>query len=264
MMIAILTLLAGLLGLLVGAVMNAKILRSEESMSFTTNRRCGVCAIPTSSVEMLPIAGYMAMRGRCRSCKAVVPWQYPATELAVGILFGLFAARALLHVELPGFVLPNEVLVLFVRDALMTCALALVFMFDYRASVIPDRVTIPAIIVALIFNLWLGMDVGMMLLGGLIIGGFFAIQYLLSSGKWVGGGDIRMGLLMGFLLGPILGIVGLFLSYVFGAIIGIGLILTKRRTIDSHVPFGTFLALATFVCMLFGERLVNWYASFFS
>lgn len=258
-----LTLLAGIVGLLLGAVMNAKILRSAESMEFTNERKCGVCAVPLSNKEMLPIVGYMAMKGRCKKCKSVVPWQYPATELAVGILFALFAARALLAVELPDFVTANEVTLLFLRDAIMILALTLVFMFDYRASVIPDRVTIPAIIIAIVLNLWLGMDVGMMLLGGLLIGGFFAVQYLLSNGRWVGGGDVRMGMLMGFLLGPVLGIVGLFLSYILGAIIGVFLLTVKKRELDSHVPFGTFLALATFVCMLFGERLLNWYMSMF-
>jgi leader peptidase (prepilin peptidase)/N-methyltransferase len=264
MMIALLTLAAGVLGLFLGAIMNAKILRSEESMEFTSERKCGVCAVPLSAKEMLPIVGYMAMRGRCKKCSAVVPWQYPATELAVGILFALFAARALLHIELPDFVTANETGVLFVRDAIMVLALVLVFMFDYRASIIPDRVTIPAILVAIILNLWLGMDAGMMLLGGLIIGGFFAVQYLLSNGRWVGGGDVRMGMLMGFLLGPVLGVVGLFLSYILGAIIGIFLLVVKRRELDSHVPFGTFLALSTFICMLFGERLLGWYMGLFS
>ncbi len=264
MTIALLTLAAGILGLFLGAIMNAKILRSEESIEFTSERKCGLCAVPLSNSEMLPIVGYMAMKGRCKKCKSVVPWQYPATELAVGILFALFAARALLHVELPDFVTSNETFLLFMRDAIMTIALVLVFMFDYRASVIPDRVTIPAIIIAILLNFWLGMDVGMMLLGGLIIGGFFAVQYLLSNGRWVGGGDVRMGMLMGFLLGPVLGVVGLFLSYILGSIIGIFLLTVQKRELESHVPFGTFLALSTFICMLYGERLLGWYMGLFS
>jgi len=79
-------------------------------------------------------------------------------------------------------------------------------------------------IVALIFNVALGADAINLLAGGFLIGGFFAFQFLLSGGKWIGGGDIRMGLLMGFMLGLELGIVALFISYVLGAIVGVGLI----------------------------------------
>lgn len=254
-----LTIGAGILGLLVGAIMNAKVMRTRDSMEFTNGRACSVCAVPVKKSEMLPIVGYMAMKGRCGKCLSVVPWQYPATELALGILFGLFAARALYHLGVPEFVMPGEEWLLFIRDAAMSAALVMVFMFDYRASVIPDRVTIPAMIVAIVLNVILGMPVLELLLGGLVVGGFFAIQLILSRGRWVGGGDVRMGMLMGFILGPILGIVGLFLSYVSGAFVGVILLLTKKRSMDSHVPFGTFLALATFAAMFFGDQLVNWY-----
>lgn len=261
---ALLTLGAGILGLFAGALMNAKIMRTKESMEFTSMRACGVCAVPLKHQEMLPIVGYMQMKGRCRKCKAVHPWQYPATELVIGILFGIFAARTMLGYNIPSFVGENELIILFIRDAVMTVLLMMVFMFDYRAYIIPDRVTIPGMIIAILLNLWLGMPIESILLGGLLLGGFFAVQFLISNGKWVGGGDVRMGMLMGFLLGPILGIVGLFISYIVGAAFGITLILTGRRHLDSHVPFGTFLALATVICLLFGDKLVNWYLGFFS
>lgn len=261
---AILTIGAGILGLFAGAFMNAKIMRTRESMEFTSNRACGVCAVPLKTGEMLPVVGYMAMKGRCRSCRSVHPWQYPVTELAVGLLFGLFAARALLGYEVPTYVEESEALILFVRDALMTLVLVMIFMFDYRASIIPDRLTVPGMILAILFNVWLGMSIESILLGGLLLGGFFAIQFLLSDGKWVGGGDVRMGMLMGFLLGPLLGVVGLFISYVVGAAAGLVLILSKRKELHSHVPFGTFLALATFVCLFFGDKLLNWYLELFN
>jgi leader peptidase (prepilin peptidase)/N-methyltransferase len=261
---ALLVIGAAVLGLFAGAIVNARIMRSKDSMSFTTNRACAMCAAPVKSHEMLPVVGYLAVKGRCGKCKAVVPWQYPATEAAIAILFALFAARIIFAYQLPGFVTPDEYWLLFVRDALTTLVLVMVFMFDYRASVIPDRVTIPGMVIVLLCNIVLGMPIPELLLGGLLIGGFFAVQFLISSGRWVGGGDVRMGMLMGFLLGPILGIVALFISYVSGAAIGVLLLAFQRRKMNSHVPFGTFLALATFVCMFFGDKLFNWYLGLFS
>lgn len=259
-----LTIGAGALGLFAGALVNAKVLRSRKGLEFTNARACAVCSVPLKRHEMLPIVGYIIMKGRCRRCLTVIPWQYLATEIVIAILFSVFALRIALSFNLPAFVGTGELPILFARDALITLVLAVVFMFDYRASVIPDEVTIPGMILAIVFNLWLGMPVEVLLLGGLVIGGFFAVQYLVSGGRWVGGGDVRMGMLMGFLLGPLLSIVGLFISYVAGALVGIVLITTKRRDVDSHVPFGTFLAFATVICMLFGEQLLNWYVSFFA
>lgn len=252
---------AGILGLLVGGLVNAVVMRTRESLMFTVARSCAVCAEPVSSTEYLPLFGYLAVRGRCGGCQAVIPWQYPATEVAFALLFILFAARAaaLWDGALPDFVSLNEGLLLFARDASMVTALILVFVFDYRASLIPDRITIPAIIAAAAFNLALGMPLNQMLLGGLFLGAFFAVQFLFSGGRWVGGGDVRMGLLMGLLLGPWVGIAALLLAYVMGAFVGVVLLASKKRVLSSHVPFGTFMALATILAMLIGDQAVAWY-----
>lgn len=252
---------AAVLGLLVGGLVNALVMRTRESLMFTVARSCAICAEPVSSTEYLPIFGYFAVRGRCGGCQAVIPWQYPATELAFALLFIVFAARAagLWDGAFPEFVSPNEGVLLFIRDAIMVTALILVFVFDYRASLIPDRITIPAIVAAIVLNLALGMEPGRMLLGGLFLGGFFAIQFLFSGGRWVGGGDVRMGMLMGFLLGPWVSIAALLLAYILGAIVGVVLIASKKRSLGSHVPFGTFMALSTILAMLFGDLVIDWY-----
>lgn len=253
-------------GLLAGGIANARVMRTRESLIFTTSRSCSICAQPAHPKEMLPILGYFAVKGRCHRCKEVIPWQYPATEAAFAFLFVVFAARALglWGFALPAFVAADEAFLLFVRDALIASALILIFVFDYRAYIIPDRLTIPAMIAAILCNVALGVPVVSILLGGFLIGGFFAVQFLMSQGRWVGGGDIRMGMLMGFLLGPWLGVVALLMSYVAGAVAGVFLLATKKREMGSHVPFGTFMALATVVTMLWGQQILDWYLGFFS
>ncbi len=118
-------------------------------------------------------------------------------------------------------------------------------------------------IAAILCNVALGVPVTAILLGGFLLGGFFALQYLLSHGKWVGGGDIRMGMLMGFLLGPWVGLVALLISYIAGAIVGTGLLLSRRRQLGSHVPFGTFMAIGTVIALLWGNQILDWYLGFF-
>ena len=107
---------------------------------------------------------------------------------------------------------------------------------------------------SLVSNFWF-------LVSALIAGGFFLLQFLVSKGKWIGGGDIRLGILMGLMLGWPNVLVALFLSYILGSIIGIILILSKKATMKSQIPFGTFLTASTFIALLWGEWILNKYLS---
>ena len=125
--------------------------------------------------------------------------------------------------------------------------------------------TIPAMIFAIIINLWLGtVPAWSVLVGGLVLAGFFWIQFLLSKGTWVGGGDIRMGALMGFMLGLEHGLVALFIAYVLGAIVGLMMMVTGRATRKTSVPFGTFLSVSTVLVLFAGKQILDWYLSFFA
>ena len=260
MQLAILTVIACALGMAVGSFLNVVVFRTRSKESVAKGRsKCMTCLEPIEPIDLIPVWSYFALRGKCRKCSAVIPWQYPAVEMAMGIIFGLFFVRAALMFGIPTFVDQSEWLALFVRDAVIACFLLVIFVYDFKYQYILDRFTVPAMIAALLFNMALGADGLNLLLGGLMIGGFFAFQFLVSKGKWIGGGDIRMGLLMGFLLGIEMGVLALFLSYVLGAIAGLILIATKKRKMDSHVPFGTFMSAATLIVMFCGIYFLNWY-----
>lgn len=252
----LLIILAAVLGLIAGGFVNVLVLRTRDSLRFGGRRTCLVCAEPHGWSDTIPVLSYLRLKGRCRRCNSALPWQYPLIEIVYAGLFALFACQALRAPE-------TMMVSLFVRDALVSLFLIPIFMFDLRASVIPDRLTVPAMIVAIIGGLSLGIHPASILLGGFLLGGFFALQYLLSRGRWVGGGDIRLGMVMGFLLGPVYGVLALFIAYVLGAFVGIFLISTKRKDIHSHVPFGTFLVVATFVVMLWGQYILDWYLGYF-
>ncbi|MCR4312382.1 MAG: prepilin peptidase [Candidatus Uhrbacteria bacterium] len=260
---------AGLLGVLAGGLVNACLLRTRDGLAFTFGRKkCVTCARPMAIADHVPVASYIRLKGKCRRCSAVIPWQYPAVELAIGLLFAGFAYMAWTGVAVPTYVELSpwygEPLAFFIRNAIMAMLLVPIFMFDFRASVIPDRLSIPAVVIALLMNLALGASSSDLLLGGLGLGSFFAVQFLASRGTWVGGGDVRMGLLIGFLLGFELGLVALLLSYVLGSLAGLYLIMSGKRELHSHVPFGTFLVIGTFAAMFWGEPLLDWYLGFFT
>lgn len=253
------------LGVVVGSFVNVVVFRTKTDDPFWKGRsKCRTCEVPIAAKDLVPVLSYFALKGRCRNCSETIEWQYPAVELITGVLFGVLFARAALGIGVPDWIDNGEWLALFIRDAVMAVFLLIIFVYDFRYQYILDRFSIPAMILALIFNITLGADILDILLGGFLIGGFFAFQFLVSNGKWVGGGDVRMGMLMGFLLGVANGLVALFLSYIFGAIVGIGLILAKKRKLESQVPFGTFMAAAIIVTMMFGPQILEWYLGYFS
>lgn len=251
--------IAAVIGVVIGSIVNATVLRTKNGLPLMSRAKCIRCVEPIAWFDLIPVVSYFVLKGRCRRCTAAIEWQYPAVEAAMAVLFALFAARIMFGVGIPAFVDEHELGVLFLRDAVISVFLVVIFLYDFRFSLIPDRFSIPAIVAAILFNLALGATGWSLLLGGLAIGAFFAIQFLASQGKWVGGGDIRIGLLMGFLLGLPLGVVALFLSYVMGSIGGLYLVGRGHRRLDSHVPFGTFLALGTIVAVLVGPEILGWY-----
>jgi len=252
-----------LLGIAVGSFINVVVFRTKENQPLTGRSKCRTCLEPVQGIDLVPVVSFFALKGRCRRCSSVIEWQYPMVELAMGIIFGLLFIRIVLEIAIPGFVSQDELVLLFIRDAVIASFLLIIFVYDFKYSYILDKFSVPAMLIALLLNAALGASVPDLLLGGFLIGSFFAFQFLVSRGKWVGGGDIRMGMLMGFFLGLKLGAVALFLSYVMGAVIGILLIVFKHRKPDSHVPFGTFMALAMFAALFFGQDLLNWYLGFF-
>ncbi|MBT3230442.1 prepilin peptidase [Candidatus Uhrbacteria bacterium] len=253
------TILVSLGGICIGSLLNTVVFRVQKNIPIKERSKCMKCLKPIHWVDKVPIVSFFNLKGRCRNCSDVISWQYPIIEMTTGILIGLLFVRALFGFGFFGFEDHTEWLIVFARDAIIACLLLIIFIYDYKYSIILDRFSVPAIGVAIVFNVILGASSMEMLLSGLLIGAFFAFQFLVSRGRWVGSGDIRMGLLIGVLFGAKLGIVALLLSYILGAFAGVFLIVFKKRKLESHVPFGTFMTLAMILTLFFGEMLVDWY-----
>ena len=137
--------------------------------------------------------------------------------------------------------------------------LIVIFVIDLRWYVIFDIVTLPAAGIVLLANWLLGYDLWNLLISGIIGAGFFLLQYLISRGKWIGGGDIRLGLFMGFALGWPGIAVAILAGYIIGSFVGIGLILSGKKAWGSQVPLGTFLVPGTVLALFWGQRLIDLY-----
>lgn len=248
-----------ILGACIGSFLNVVIFRTRSSESVTHGRSmCQTCKTKIRFFDLIPIVSFVFLKAKCRSCKSLISFQYPLVEFAMAMLFVIMYVKQTLGLVPVSFLL-------LIRDWIFVSFLVVIFVYDLKYMYILDRFTIPAMIIAIILNVWLGqMFFATYLFGAIIIGGFFLLQYVISKGTWVGGGDIRLGILMGLMIGLTQGIVALFLAYIFGAIIGLILLLLKKVDRKTEIPFGTFLTVSTVIVLFFGPLIWNTYLNLFS
>ncbi|MFA6422054.1 MAG: prepilin peptidase [Candidatus Buchananbacteria bacterium] len=238
-------------GSLIGSFLNVIILRTKNNENIVWGRSyCPKCKKKLASFDLIPIISFLFLGGKCRYCRNKISWQYPAVEFITAILFLL---AGIIWLDQAGDFL------LLLRNLIFIAFAILIFVYDYRWQIIPDRFSIPAIILILILNLFLGVPILTLLIGALIAGGFFLFQFVISKGRWIGGGDIRLGILMGVLLGWERTLLALLIAYVGGAVISIFLIIFLKKKMNSQVAFGTFLLVATLVAVFWGDNLINFY-----
>ena len=142
--------------------------------------------------------------------------------------------------------------------------LVFIFFYDLLYMEVPDQILLPAIVIAGLGLFYPGMMIGpkeaLIGAGGLAL--FFLLQILISGGKWLGGGDLRIGIFMGLILGWKLVLLATFLAYLLGSIISIGLLIFGKVTRKTMVPFGPFLVLGTFIALFYGNTIISWYLNF--
>ena len=252
-----------ILGLLVGSFLNVVVFRLHRGEPFIRGHsKCLFCSHQLKIRDLVPLFSYLLLKGRCRYCQQKFSIQYFLVELITGLSFVLIYIKIFPSLD----ILSGSWLDIWQMAGwfIITAWLIVIFVYDLKYYLILDIVIIPAIVLALIFNYVLGFNILNLLLAGLVGGGFFLLQFLVSKGKWIGGGDIRLGVLMGIFLGWPHILTALFLAYILGSLISIILLLSNKKHLTDKVPFGTFLTLATFVTMLYGDWLVAWYWSILS
>ena len=222
---------------------------------------CPECRKQIAWYDNIPILSFIILKGKCRYCHKKISLQYPAIELITGLLF-ILAWNMNVDFSTVSYELWVMSYVKLFRDWFIISVMIVIFIYDLRWYLILDKVTIPAGIVVLLFNLALGFNLWNLLISGIIGGSFFLVQFLISKGKWVGGGDIRLGALMGLILGWPYVMLAIFLAYIIGSVVAIGLLISKKKKWGSMVPMGIFLSTATIIILFWGEFILNWYLGF--
>jgi prepilin signal peptidase PulO-like enzyme (type II secretory pathway) len=236
--IALIVLFA-VLGLAMGSFGNVVIFRVPEHRSLGGRSSCMTCHRTLNVWELIPVVSFLIQRARCRGCRSELSWQYPLVELLTAFLF-VFALLQATYNPLHAVLL-----------ALALWLLLLIAIIDARTSLIPDALSFPLLPLGLLLQ----FIQGQVLFSGILLGaGFFAFQWIVSRGRWVGSGDIILGAGIGALLGSWqITAVFLFFSYVIGAAVASLLLLSGIKTFKDAIPFGPFLVFGTFLALAFGE-----------
>jgi leader peptidase (prepilin peptidase)/N-methyltransferase len=242
-------------GLAVGSFLNVCIYRlpRRESLAWPASH-CTLCGRTLSWFENIPVASWIALRGRCRTCGAAISVTYPLIEVTTA---ALFAGAYLIYGWTP---------LLAVR-LLFACAMLVLFVIDLRHRILPNVITLPGIVAGLVFSAALPPGWFASLIGAVVGGGVLYLiaeaYYRLRGVEGLGMGDVKMLAMIGAFLGWQLTLVTLILASFSGSVVGVGLIASGRGGMQAALPFGTFLAVGALIAAVSGDAMLAWYLSLY-
>lgn len=260
---------AGLFGLAIGSFLNVVVYRVPAGIPLTRESRCPACDAPVRPWQNVPVLSWLALRGRCRDCGTPISRRYPLVEAATAVAFvgvvGLLFAQA---TPTAGAGAATAVIAAYLYFAAITIALTLIDLDTHR---LPNAIVLPSYLVIgalLTLACLLGAEWAALLraaLGGVVLYAFYALLRLVRPGG-MGGGDVKLAGVVGLCLGW-LGwgalVVGAFAAFLLGGIFGIALLLTRRASRRTAIPFGPWMLAGAWVGIAAGEWLAQSYIGLF-
>lgn len=239
--------------------------KKAKDLSIAKGRSmCPHCNHTLAWYDLVPIFSWLQLKGRCRYCSKPIGAQYPIVELLTGVLF-------VLSYTFWPFDLSEKWAVIGLGSWLLVLVgLIALSVYDLKYMLLPNRILYPLIALAgstVALQLVLGRPLVVLpgiVLSVLIGAGIFWCLFQISKGAWIGGGDIKLGILAGIVLArPPLAFLYIFLASVIGLLVSLPLMASKKLTVASKVPFGPFLIASLVIVMLWGPKIVDWYTRSF-
>lgn len=266
-------LMFGLFGLIIGSFLNVVVLR-KGVRSLQGRSACMHCGVQIRWFDLVPVFSWIVLRGKCRVCGSRISWQYPLVEAVTGVLFacigGWVDAMLVMTAATPFLILGYLAIV---------CVLVVIAVYDFRHTIIPDDWAYLFAVLALVAQFLTVISAGAMvpiapavapvwwevLVWGPVAAAPLFFLWVVSGGRWMGLGDSKLALGIGWLLGS-MGLVAVFGAFVLGAAILVPVMLIVRAvthsgmyangarhlTMKSEVPFGPFLIMATILVWILG------------
>jgi leader peptidase (prepilin peptidase)/N-methyltransferase len=202
--------------------------------------------------DLIPVMSFVLLWGRCRYCKKKISPRNLYVELVMGFVFGLLGYKLGLNFDLSA--ITRSILI-----GIMFWTTLVIGVIDWERKLVSE----------VFVGIWLGLNVAYLLLAGQyslssvvvgvvvslsVIGGIWAV----TKEKAMGFGDVEIAFAMGLLLGWPAIIIGLWVAFISGAVVGVIKILTKKAKLKSQIAFGPFLLLGSWVGLIWGDKILAW------
>ncbi len=248
-----------------GSFLNCVVYRLSVKDNFIKGRSyCPYCKEKINNIDLVPLFSFLFLKGKCRNCSQKISWQYPIVEFLTGALF-LF-----IFIFYQNYIYTLSDIAWMIYVITIFFIFLIVFIYDLKYFIIPDETVISLIVISFLWHLFnflngsfLFNEILIYFLSGVGASLFFLFFYLISKGNWMGFGDVKIALPMGFFLGFPNIFIALFLSFMIGAFVGTIMVLLKKKEMKSEVPFAPFLILGTFIAFFWGDFLLTSYLMFF-
>ena len=229
-----------------GSFINVVVDRLIHNKSLMGRSHCDHCKKKLEWFELFPILSYVFLKGQCRRCHVKLSLEHPLIEIATGLLY-----------VVTWFMVPPESLVLY--WGIVSCAWVIV-LSDLRYKLISDSMQI-ALFLFILFQKILEKASIFSLLGDFLSGIFVLLPigliYVITNERAMGLGDVILAGIMGFSLGIGKGLLGIYISFLVGAIVGVLLLISRKKGMKSAVPFGPFLIIGMLVAGIWGDALIQ-------
>ena len=246
----------GLFGLAWGSFLNVVIFRLPRGRSLMwPPSSCPQCRTPIKPYDNIPVLSYIVLRGKCRACGLKISFTYPLVEAITPLCFLVLHGRFALSFP-------------FFASCLFASGLIVLCFIDLYHQILPDEITLPGLALALIYSGFRpDLNLRQALIGAVAGAGFLLVIYglywLLRKKEGLGMGDVTMMLLVGAYLGWVEAFFTLLLASFAGALVGVFLLSFRKKDLQFSLPFGTFLAPAAFVALVWGDRIIRAYLSLY-
>ena len=248
-----------ILGIVFGSFFNVCIYRIPDKKSISNPpSTCPSCNTRLKPIDLIPLLSYLLSGRKCRYCKKEISSRYMCVELLTGILFLLVYSTYSIQIES-------------IYYLTLVSLLIIITFIDIDHYIIPDGLVITGLAFALILNiLGIGIPLKESLIGALISGGgmlvlIYLIEFIVKK-EVMGGGDIKLFVMVGLFLGIKGGLLTILLSVYVGAIYGVVSIIyikIKNKEYNSMIPYGPFISVGAIIVLLYGNDILNWYKSLF-
>ncbi len=242
------------MGVVMASFFGSLTYRLETNKKYLLKKRsfCPKCKHTLAPVDLIPLVSFFVTAGKCRYCRKKISTAYPVSELSCGLLWAFFAYGVWSNPALW-----NEKFL--VISALILLVLSFLMVIDIFYYILPHQLNVIALILLLfLFN----FDLSPARLWGMVASvGFFLFLWVITKFKGIGLGDVGLAVWFGYGLAMPVVVVGLMLSFIYGAIIGMGLVIRRKKGFKQAVPFGPFLIFGFVTAWFWGEKILAWYVT---